>query len=652
MSKVSFYIIVVFCLLLQISSVKAQMIYDTLYLDEMVIKSNYIDHNSSIRSQLIDTLTKKNLNNLNLGELLSAESPVFIKSYGKGSLATASFRGTAASHTKVLWNGFELNSPMLGQVDLSLIPNSFFDEVSLDFGGSSMENTSGALGGAINLSSGKKEHKNKIDLSQSVGSYKTYTGTLAINLKLKKLKSSTSVYLNSSENSFRYYNNAIIPAEWQTQQNASYFNRGFVQEFDYKISDHQSLSLKNWSEWDFREIPQIMSNQLSGNNEEKQNNFNSRSILSYKYHKSKTIFQIDAAWFYSNINYLLKTTTAIDYEDTVTYINSTNISNSGFAKAGISHSFKRGWKIKSELSFSKYIINSNNYQSTKSREKYDFLVKISKDFSNIIMADFILRQQYSEDKFTPTTPYLGLLFKPFAESDLFFRISANMNYNLPSLNDLYWFPGGNSELLPEKGVQMDVGFNYSKTYSESLNIVFDINFFNSNISNWIQWVPSDYRYWSARNIENVHARGIESSLSLSGNISALFYKLAIQYAITKSTNESEKAKEGGYAGRQLIYVPVNSGNLFLHLNYKRFYIHWNTQFTGPRNTSLDESSLYSYTLPAFSVSNISVGKKFNIKSYGLELNFKVNNIFNNSYQTILWRPMAGINFETCLSFRI
>ncbi len=652
MKKVSFYIIVVFCLLLQISSVHAQMIYDTLFLDEMVIRSNYIDHNSSIRSQTIDTLTKKNLNNLNLGELLSAESPVFIKSYGKGSLATASFRGTSASHTKVLWNGFELNSPMLGQVDLSLIPNSFFDEVSLDFGGSSMENTSGALGGAINLTSGKKEHKNKIELSQSIGSYKTYTSTLALNLKLKKLKSSTSVYLNSSDNSFRYYNNALIPAEWQTQENASYFNRGFVQEFEFKISDYQSVSLKNWSEWDFREIPQIMSNQLSGNNEEKQNNFNSRSILSYKYHKSKTIFHFDGAWFYSDINYLLKTTTAINYEDTVSYINSSNISNSGFAKAAFSHSFNRGWKINSEFSFSKYIINSNNYESVKSRDKYDFLVKVSKDFSNILVADFILRQQYSEDKFTPATPYLGVLIKPFTERDLFIRVSANMNYNLPSLNDLYWFPGGNSDLLPEKGVQMDMGLNYSKSFSKSFNIVFDINYFSSNITNWIQWVPGDYRYWSARNIEFVHARGIESSLSFSGKFSVLFYKLSVQHAFTKSTNESEKAKEGGYAGRQLIYVPVNSGNVFLHLNYKRFTIHWNTQFTGKRNTSLDESTLYSNALPAFAISNLSIGKKFNIKTYGFELNFKLNNIFNTTYQTILWRPMPGINFETCLSFRI
>ena len=321
-------------------------------------------------------------------------------------------------------------------------------------------------------------------------------------------------------------------------------------------------------------------------------------------------------------------------------------------KAGFSHKFARGWSVKSDLSFSRDIINSNNYESLKTREKYDFLFKISKDFNSRYIIDLILRQQYVDNKFNPTTPYLGFLIKPISNSDLFLRISANMNYNLPSLNDLYWYPGGNIELLPEKGIQMDIGFNYSKSFTKKINIELDLNYFNSEISNWIQWVPGDYRYWTARNIELVKSQGIESSLSIDGNMNKIFYKLSMQYAYTKSTNESEKAEEGGYAGRQLIYVPLHSANVFLHLKYRNFVLHWNSRFTGERNTSLDESSSYSNTLPAFSVSNASLGKEFRLNKYSFELKFKINNIFNNSYQTILWRPMPGTNYEISLSFKI
>jgi len=131
------------------------MIFDTLYLDETEIISRKYERNAPTKTEEIDTLVKSELNHLSLADLLSAHTPVFVKDYGKGSLATASFRGTAASHTKVLWNDIEINSPMLGQVDLSLVPNNFYSHAILNYGGSSLENTSGALGGAINLFSGK-----------------------------------------------------------------------------------------------------------------------------------------------------------------------------------------------------------------------------------------------------------------------------------------------------------------------------------------------------------------------------------------------------------------------------------------------------------------------------------------------------------------
>jgi iron complex outermembrane receptor protein len=81
-----------------------------------------------------------------LSELLSRNTPVYIKHYGPGSMATASFRGTAASHTQVIWNGMKLNSPALGYTDLSLLPLFFTDEVYLLHGGSSLAKSSGALG--------------------------------------------------------------------------------------------------------------------------------------------------------------------------------------------------------------------------------------------------------------------------------------------------------------------------------------------------------------------------------------------------------------------------------------------------------------------------------------------------------------------------
>ena len=70
-----------------------------------------------------------------LADLLTQQSSIFIKGYGLGNLATSSFRGAGAAHTMVVWNGFNLQSPTSGQLDLSLIPVAFLDEVAIQYGG-------------------------------------------------------------------------------------------------------------------------------------------------------------------------------------------------------------------------------------------------------------------------------------------------------------------------------------------------------------------------------------------------------------------------------------------------------------------------------------------------------------------------------------
>ena len=99
----------------------------------------------------LDTLTLRETVVNSIADVLAQNTPIFIKSYGRGSLATASFRGTAPSHTQVLWNGMKLNSPTLGMVDFSMIPSFFIDKGSLYHGASSVGVVGGGLGGAVAL---------------------------------------------------------------------------------------------------------------------------------------------------------------------------------------------------------------------------------------------------------------------------------------------------------------------------------------------------------------------------------------------------------------------------------------------------------------------------------------------------------------------
>ena len=68
---------------------------------------------------------------MTVAELLSENSVIYIKSYGSGGLSTASFRGTGAGHTQLTWNDININNPMVGQFDLSLVPAGFIDDINI-----------------------------------------------------------------------------------------------------------------------------------------------------------------------------------------------------------------------------------------------------------------------------------------------------------------------------------------------------------------------------------------------------------------------------------------------------------------------------------------------------------------------------------------
>ncbi|MBA3901877.1 MAG: Plug domain-containing protein, partial [Bacteroidetes bacterium] len=94
----------------------------TVILQTFTIKDNReVKFAAGGKTEHVDSLGLMINKTVSLDELLSNQSRVGIKSYGAGGLATSSIRGAGSAHTAVLWNGFNLQSPTHGLVDLSLI---------------------------------------------------------------------------------------------------------------------------------------------------------------------------------------------------------------------------------------------------------------------------------------------------------------------------------------------------------------------------------------------------------------------------------------------------------------------------------------------------------------------------------------------------
>ena len=96
-----------------------------------------------VQKTKFDSLALKENIALSMADILTFNSSVFVKSYGRATLSTVAFRGTSPSHTQVTWNGMRINNPMLGMTDFSTIPSYFIDQASLLHGTSSVNETGG-----------------------------------------------------------------------------------------------------------------------------------------------------------------------------------------------------------------------------------------------------------------------------------------------------------------------------------------------------------------------------------------------------------------------------------------------------------------------------------------------------------------------------
>ena len=150
-------------------------------------------------------LLDSNSQHLSLNELLESSSPVYVKNYGKGQLATLSIRGNGASQTQLFWNGFKMNSHTLGQSDLSLIPSFFINSASLNYSGGSSVNGSGGIGGSLNLNN-KLQWKKGVSgsLGQQFGSFTNSTTTLALSFGGKNVFQQAKVLMRKGVNDFEF----------------------------------------------------------------------------------------------------------------------------------------------------------------------------------------------------------------------------------------------------------------------------------------------------------------------------------------------------------------------------------------------------------------------------------------------------------------
>jgi len=590
-------------------------------------KQEQLENSKKIIS--IDSLTLARYNTSSLADLLSSQSTLHIKSYGNANIAATSMRGGNANHTALLWNGLNIQNAMLGQTDLSIIPTLFFDNVSLEYGGGSAMWGSGAIGGSIHL-----QNKNRFNqgfetkLQTSIGSFGTTKIGTTVLLSYKKILSNTKLYYINSDNNYSYKDTSDKENSAKKITHANYSSKGVMQEISYMPSQFQKINMRLWYNVMDRNLPSY-STAIS---KQKQLDENLKLSADWNYNKRKLNSTIRLGYFNDQLNY--SDSIAQIYSETSV---KTIIAESDNIYKHKNHTFNFG------INFTSHQSETKNYNETHGLKKialfaaYKLNLLNSKFTYNIAARKETTNQ--TEIPFTGNTGIHYQLTKLIAT-----KINANTSYRQPTLNDLYWNPGGNKNLKPEESYEIDGGIelNYNKN---NFTLLFEATYFNRHTTNWIIWLPTDNTYWSPKNIAEVYSRGTETKTELRYNKKDFQIKLILNTSYVLSSNEKSKNENDNSTGKQLIYTPRYTGQSSISISYQKLNFIFNNTYTGYRFTSTDNTNW----LNPYYIANIKCSYPYSFNTINMELFCAVNNLFNKNYTVVLNRPMPLRNYEIGLS---
>lgn len=655
---------------------------DTVLLKELVVSARRPMQEIGVQKTTFDSIALKENIALSVADVLTFNSSVFVKSAGRATLSTVAFRGTSPSHTNVSWNGMRINSPMLGMTDLSTIPSFFIDKASLLHGTSSVNESGGGLGGAVSLATAPEFNKGLgVNYVQGIGSYKTFDEFLKISYSNRKWAFTTRAVYSSSANDYTYINrdkkeniyddNHNIIAQYypkEKNQLGSFKDFHVLQEAYYDTKMGDRFLLNAWYTASNRQIPMIStdySEQRGIENRQRENTL--RSVIGWRHARSTWNLDVRAGYIHTWMAYDYRRELTQDVWSTMT--RSRSHVSTFFSNASANFYPSNRWLFTASLTANHHNVESTDRQIISGsgnaadigyhKKRLELSGALAARWQPLdgIGVSAALREETYGNRATPLIPALFADWKvlnTYSGSTLYgltIKVSTSRNYRYPSLNDLYFMPGGNPDLHDEKGWSYDGGFDFEVSKNKLFSTGFSATWFDSHINDWIIWLPTIKGFFSPRNMKNVHAYGVELKADASMTPWQDWkFDINASYSRTLSINVGEKISEADKSiGKQLPYIPRHSASASLRASWRSWGLAYKWMNYSERFTMTSNASTLTGELPAYSISNITLEKSLKINPISLQMKLALNNLFDAEYLSVLSRPMPGFNAEFFLS---
>ncbi|MGM0588838.1 MAG: TonB-dependent receptor [Bacteroidota bacterium] len=570
----------------------------------------------------IDSIATQSLSS-SIADVLASQAPLFLKNYGPGGIATLSQRGLGAHQTQVLWEGMELNHPMLGVVDLSLLPATVVSSISMGGSNPSSAYGSGSLGGTVYMQSSKISKG--LQLRQSYSQLNNTTSQLQMGWEDEPevWEVMLSGSYSKAQNDFQFEN----PITRQSEQRSH--NQVISQHLLGKVK--YSGDRVDWTTlaWWNRADQQIPGSVVSSSNQASQYDEFIRGLIRAQWYGWKGAWRAETGGSWVQLNY--------DQPQANIRSRSTSYSGKGSLQYRRYHSDQWEWKASTEFNL-KHIRTNNfavDYDRSVAAIQWQGQWNIYPKWS--IYPAFRV-DRYSDFGWT-MSPSLGINWE-IIEQQIFLFGNASRNFNAPTFNDLYWNPGGDPSIKPERSIQVELGVKWLDPQWGR----HQISSYQLWIEDGIQWLPGANSVFEAQNVKNLRGYGIEWSSDLPLLTGYLQLTWLHRGTWTRTEIEEARFRDDAAVGLQLPYVPELNVKEQLLVNFWKMKLRLSGQWVSTRYTTEDHlralDPYWNWNLAASY--QIKWGANHNNnQSSKLQIHVEIKNLFNERYQVVEYYPMPG-----------
>ena len=627
-------------------------------------------------TRLNSLILKENIA-LSIADVLTFNSPIFVKQYGRATLSTVSFRGTGPSHTQVTWNGMRINNPMLGMTDFSMIPSYFIDDASLLHGTSSVNETGGGLGGLVRLSTAPADIRGfGLQYIQGIGMFRTFDEFLRLEWGDEHWQVSTRAVYQSSANDFKYRNRDkkeniyddemnIVGSYYPTERNKSgaFDDVHVLQEVYYDTRRGDRFGLNAWYINSNRELPLLTTDYADDKQfENRQREHTLRSVLSWDHYRSDWKVAAKAGYIHTWMAYDYRKDPGSGIMNSIT--RSRNKVDTFYGQADGEYTPNGNWFFTAGISAHQHLVESIDkdiilQQGGKDIVGYDKgRIELSASVSakwrptERLGLSAVLREEMYGTKWA-TVPAFFADCQLSKRGNIVAKASVSRNHRFPTLNDLYFLPGGNPDLRSESGFSYEAGLSFAVGKENVYSLSGSASWYDQHIDDWILWLSTPKGFFSPRNIKQVHAYGVEMQVNLAV-IPARDWKLTMNgtFSWSPSINEGEPISPADQSvGKQLPYEPEFSATVTGRLTWRSWGLLYQFCYYSERYTMSSNDITLSGRLTPYLMNNLSLDKAFALKWADLTLKGTVNNLFNEEYLSVTARPMPRMNVEFFIGIR-